>query len=69
MRYYELQYINYVESPVVDHWWLLANNRDVDLVLIIFHLMTQILYGSDHMWVGDARLGIQNALPYAESHE
>ena len=34
----------------------------------IFHEMTQILYGSDHMWVGAARLRIQDGLFYSESH-
>ena len=32
----------------------------------IVHVMTQIQ--SDHMWVGAARLGIQDALSYPESH-
>ena len=35
----------------------------------ILHVMTQIRYGSDHMRVGAARLGIQDGLFYSESHE
>ena len=34
----------------------------------ILHAMTQIRYGSDQMCVGAARLGIQDALSYPESH-
>ena len=34
----------------------------------ILHVMTQIRYKSDHMWVGAARLGIQDAMSYPESH-
>ena len=34
----------------------------------ILHAITQILYGSHHMLVRAAQLGIQDALSYPESH-
>ena len=56
--------------PIIVHVDMVSNYFHLSFFPLhsILHAMTQSRYRSDHMWVGAARLGIQDALSYPESH-